>query len=115
MNNNIKYKDKTVFFNTQPVVFNFPIGNIIEYENFIIIRLDIPLENNTRKNIFALDYDAKYLWQIQAIAEYNSALQESIYTNIEILPDKNILATATNGNQYKIDYKTGKFISSAKQ
>ena len=107
---NIEYKDKTVFFKTQPVVFNFPIGDVIEKEDIVIVRLNIPPDNPTRKNIFALDYNAQFIWQVQAMKEAEPTLEESRYVAMREYYDGNIKATDSNGFSFDISSKDGKII-----
>lgn len=106
----IKFEDKTVFFKTQPVVFNFPIGEVLERENIVIVRLNIPKDNPTRKNIFALDYNAKFLWQVQPMKEVEPSLEESRYLAMKDSPNGNITATDSNGYMFEINPQDGKIV-----
>ena len=104
---NIEYKDKTVFFKTQPVVFNFPIGDVIEKDDIVIVRLNVPADNPTRKNIFALDYNAQFIWQVQSMKEAEPTLDESRYVSMREYYDGNIKAIDSNGFSFDISSKDG--------
>lgn len=108
----IKYKDKTVFFTTKPVVFNFEIGDLLEINNFVIVRLNIPADNETRRNVFAMEKDAKFLWQIESsLQKYPEINVELPYENISIIENGNISVSDFFGRTFEVDIKSGKLLN----
>ena len=62
MVNNISYVDNVLTLPNKNVKFPFNIDSMIVYNGTFVVLLDIPDEDNTIDNIFALDIEGKKLW-----------------------------------------------------
>jgi len=108
----IKYENKTIYFTTKPVVFNFEIGDVIETEDLIIVRLNIPAENETKRNLFALKPNAKFQWQVQSSLEaYPEISVELPYENLKKLPNGNLSVSDFFGRTFEVDINNGKLLN----
>ena len=108
----IEYEDKTVYFTTQPVVFNFEIGDLIETNSAVIVRLNIPAEDDTRRNVFAMKKDAEFIWQIDSsIEKYPEIDVELPYENIALLSNGNLSVSDFFGRTFEVDINTGKLLN----
>lgn len=107
----ITFKDKTVYFTTKPVVFKFEIGDLLELDDCVVIRLNIPADNATRHNVFAMQKDAKLIWQIEsALNKYPEIEVELPYENISLLNNGNVSVSDFFGRTFEVDIKNGKLI-----
>ncbi len=108
----VKYKDKTIYFTTQPVVFKFEIGDVIETDKTVIVRLNIPADNETRQNVFALQKNAKFIWQVESsLKVYPQINVELPYENMALLPNGNINVSDFFGRIFEIDITNGKILN----
>jgi len=108
----LKYEDKTVYFTSQPVVFKFEVGDIIETDELVVVRLNIPADNNTRCNVFALQKDAKFIWQIESsLKVYPEINVELPYENMALLDNGNISVSDFFGRTFEVNIKNGKLIN----
>lgn len=108
----VEYKDKTVYFTTQPVVFKFEVGDLLETEDKVIVRLNIPADNETRRNVFALQKDAKFIWQVDSsLNAYPEINVELPYENMALLPNGNINVSDFFGRTFEINSKNGEILN----
>ncbi|NHA04490.1 hypothetical protein G7092_11815 [Mucilaginibacter sp. HC2] len=87
------------------VEFDFPIKETLAFDGKIIVLLDI-LENiRYNKNVFAIDFDGKILWQI-AKTENLDMIGYCPFISIEI---ENLKLVSFNwcGFKFTVDAKTG--------
>ena len=108
----VKYEDKTVYFTSQPVVFNFEVGDLIETEDKVIVRLNIPADNETRQNVFALKKDAKFIWQVDSsLQSYPEINVELPYETMSLLPNGNVNVSDFFGRTFEINTQNGKILN----
>ena len=108
----VKYEDKTVYFTTQPVVFKFEVGDVIETNDIVVVRLNIPADNETRQNVFALKKDAKFIWQIESSLKiYPEISVELPYDNISILENGHLSVSDFFGRTFEVDINNGKLLN----
>lgn len=108
----LQYKDKTVYFTTKPVVFQFEIGDLLELDDCVVVRLSIPADNETRRNVFAMQKDAKLIWQIESsLKKYPEINVELPYENISLLENGNVSVSDFFGRTFEVDIKNGKLIN----
>lgn len=108
----IKYEDKTVYFTTQPVAFNFEIGDLIETDNAVVVRLNIPADDNTKRNVFAMKKDAEFIWQIDSsLDDYPEINVELPYENMVLLNNGNVSVSDFFGRTFEVDINTGKLLN----
>ncbi len=94
------------------ISFKQNIDKILEAKGRIIVLLDIPNDDETIDNIFALDINGKKLWRVQSLKEYNSNItQFSPYVGISLLENGNITATNYFGMSYEISVADGKILN----
>ncbi len=112
MVNNISYVDNVLTLPNKSVKFPFNIDSMLVYNGVFVVLLDIPNEDNTIDNIFALDIDGKKLWRVQSVAKaYPEITQFSPYIGMTLLESGNISATNYFGVNYEISIEDGAILS----
>ena len=112
MVNNISYVDNVLTLPNKNVKFPYNIDSMIVYNGTFVVLLDIPNEDNTIDNIFALDIEGKKLWRVQSVAKaYPDITQFSPYIGMSLLESGNISATNYFGVNYEISIEDGKILS----
>lgn len=108
----IKFEDKTVFFTSQPIVFNFEVGDVIETPELVIVRLNIPADNQTRQNVFALKKDGKFVWQVESsLKKYPEINVELPYENMTLLEDNKLIVSDFFGRTFDVNVTNGKLLN----
>jgi len=94
------------------ISFKQNIDKILEAKGRIVVLLDIPNDDDTIDNIFALDINGNKLWRVQSLKDYNSNItQFSPYVGINLLENGNISATNYFGMSYEISVTDGKILN----
>ncbi|MBR2525459.1 hypothetical protein IKE67_03225 [bacterium] len=108
----VKYEGKTVYFTTQPVVFNFEVGDLIETDNAVVVRLNIPADDDTRRNVFAMKKNAEFIWQVESSLEHYPEINVELpYENMALLNNGNISVSDFFGRTFEVDINTGKLLN----
>lgn len=108
----IKFEGNKLSLPFNKISFKHDIDNVIEAKGRIVVLLDIPNDDDTIDNIFALDINGKKLWRVQPLKEYNSNItQFSPYVGIGLLENGNITATNYFGMSYEISIADGKILN----
>ena len=95
------------------IAFKQNIESVLETKGHVIVLLDIPNDDDTIDNIFALDLNGKKIWRVQPISEYNPNISQfSPYVGMALLENGNITATNYFGMSYEISITDGKILSS---
>ncbi|MGT2866966.1 hypothetical protein [Streptococcus fryi] len=101
----VEFQKKILYINQHKIkIFDFNIRTIIELEDFIIVLLEIPFENNVEKNnILAVNYNGEVVWTLN-----NIGYAKHIYPIEHInLVDEVLYATDFYGRRLKISVNTG--------
>lgn len=94
------------------VSFKQNIDRVLESKGRVIVLLDIPNEDDTLDNVFALDMTGKKLWRIQPLKEFNPEISQfSPYVGINLLENGNISATNYFGMNYEVSITDGKILN----
>lgn len=56
--------NKVIFQNGEEITFGYPIGETLDFQDVIVIRLELPLGVVFNENVFGLSCDGEILWQI---------------------------------------------------
>lgn len=112
MSNNISYIDNVLTLPNKTVKFPFDIDSMIVFNGVFVVLLDIPNEDNTIDNIYALNIDGKKLWKVQSVNKvYPNITKFSPYVGMSLLENGNISATNYFGMNYEISIENGKILS----
>lgn len=108
----IKFEGNKLSLPFNKVSFNQNIDMILEVKGRIIVLLDVPNDDDTIDNVFALDINGKRLWRVQSLTSYNPNItQFSPYVGISELENGNISATNYFGMSYEISIEDGKILN----
>ena len=108
----IKFEGNKLSLPFNKVSFKQNIDKILEVKGRIIVLLDIPNDDDTVDNIFALDINGKKLWRVQPLAKFNPNItQFSPYIGMSLLENCNISATNYFGMSYEISIEDGKILN----
>jgi hypothetical protein len=86
--------------------FNYPIKEIVETEDAIVVRLDVPINRQLNENVYAIDHKGRLLWQI---APFERLLKNSAYVGISRV-DNLVRAFNFDGLVYDLEPKTGEVV-----
>jgi hypothetical protein len=82
------------------------ITSCLVLDEFIILLLE-PTELNANTNIYCYDIEGKLEWIVEPIIWH----ERNYYTSIYVLKDLHFYGYCVNGIEAKIDFKTGKILS----
>ncbi len=77
--------NKIIFQNGKEVAFDYPIGETLDFQDVIVLRLKLPLEVIFNENVFGLSRDGKILWQISKQKHID---EDSPYTQLSYQNNK---------------------------
>jgi len=107
----IKFEENKLKLPFTKVSFKHNIDRILESKGRIVVLLDIPNDDDTINNIYALDINGKKLWRVQSLKEFNPNIaQFSPYVGISLLDNGNISATNYFGMNYEVSIEDGKIL-----
>ena len=112
MTNSISYVDNVLTLPNKNVKFPFDIDSLLVYNGVFVVLLDIPNEDDTIDNIFALDIDGKKLWRVHSVSKvYPNVRQFSPYIGMTLSENGNVSATNFFGVNYEISIEDGSILS----
>ena len=85
------------------VELRYPVANVIEIEDVIIVLLKVPPEYIDNCNVMAFNQDGSHCWTIESASNGN---RDNPYMTITENNGK-LLAEAWNGLRYTVDLKSG--------
>lgn len=62
--------NKVLFTENISVDFEYPIENVFEVDDILIVLLEVPNNVSDRRNVFAFDRLGDFLWQIKDVPLY---------------------------------------------
>lgn len=98
---------KRLFLNNKEISFQYPIANIIEYKELLIVRHYVMAGSGDYRNVYAFNEEGEKVWQIQSSAKHES---DETYNNsfCGIAIEDNVLSVATPlGAEFNVDPKDG--------
>ena len=66
---NVLYRKNTLFINNKPLNFDYTIGNAFPIGDKIVFMLEIPQNKDTLRNIYCLNSNCQFMWQVQSPLE----------------------------------------------
>jgi len=110
----IKYEGNKLSLPFNKISFKQNIDKILEVKGRVVVLLDIPNDDDTIDNIFALDMTGQKLWRVQSLSEFNPNISQfSPYVGMNLLENGNISATNYFGMNYEISISDGKILNSS--
>lgn len=107
----VQYRNKTLFVDKQPLKFDFEVGNAFSVDNNVVFLLKIPYEDETLKNIYCLNKNCQFLWQVQSVLEaYPDLTVELPFEGMNLCPNGKISAYDFYGRNFEIDAYNGKIL-----
>ncbi len=102
-----EYNQNSLIIGSNHIDFSFDIRDVIKYEDYYIVLLDIPTDKKDLNNIYCLDKKGKMVWQVEDINKIYPRRNNLPYEQMGI-KDGVIYASDFYGRNYSIDFKTGK-------
>ncbi len=65
LSNFVVEKEKLIFNSGEVVAFPYPIKKTLEFDNVVVVMLEIQPKNGYSNNVFAVNQEGKILWQIE--------------------------------------------------
>lgn len=90
-------------------LFDYRIDCVMFRNEAIIILLDIPYEDNSKDNLYAISFDGKLLWRVESIDKFLPHKNNQCYCNIHYVYDK-LIVSDFSGKVFEINLETGKII-----
>jgi hypothetical protein len=100
---------KISFSTTECIEFDFPISKVLEFDNKILVLLDV-LDGIFNRNVFAISNLGDFLWQIQKSKELD-AIGNCPFTSFDIR-NGNLSLFNWCGFRFTVDIDTGEIMSS---
>lgn len=106
----VQFRKNTLFINKKPLNFDFEVGNAFVCDNSnIVFLLMIPYDNNeTLQNIYCLNKDCQFMWQVQSVKDAFSSLSDELpFEGMSLNDNGNISAYDFYGRSFEIDTLNG--------
>lgn len=109
----VQFRKNTLFVNKKPINFDFEVGNALAVDDKVIFLLKIPYDDKTTlKNIYCLNENCQFLWQVQSALEaYPNINEELPFENMVQNGNGNISASDFYGRNFEINVTNGKIIN----
>lgn len=112
MDLDVSFRKNNLFINGKPMKFDYEVGNAFVVDDKIVFLLLIPNGNPTVQNIYCLNSDLQFLWQVQSMLEaYPQVGEELPYENMALRENGNISASDFFGRNFDIDVTNGKLVN----
>ena len=106
-----QYKSNTIEINGTIQRMKYPILKILEFDQLLIVLLEIPCNVVYNRNVFAIGSNGVLKWQVESPPMPTKT--DSPFTNISSDLDNNkLFAYNWNGGLYEIDILNGTILSS---
>ena len=92
------------------VEFRYPIWDIAEVDDVLVVLLRIPAKESMTENVFGVSQAGVILWQMQPIPETGTD-PVNFYTGLKPLAGGKILLGNWNGFAVVVDVQMGKVLS----
>ncbi len=106
MKPNDTYKNKQILINDVQKIFSYPIRDVKRLGNTDIVILDIPQNDNTIDNLYAVNNRGEIIWRSQPLKEIYPTEKLLPYEQI-IIKDQEIRAIDFYGRCYFINPNDG--------
>ena len=108
----VKFRKNNLIVNGQPLTFDYEVGNAFVVENNVIFLLRIPNDGDVIRNIYCLNSDCKFLWQVQSPLEAFPEIGEELcFEDMSLRDNGNMSAYDFYGRNFDIDVTNGKILS----
>lgn len=105
--NDVRTEDKKVILSSgKDVAFSYPIAKALEFEDAVVVMLDVPPGGRMNENVFGINGDGQILWQIE---KKPSPYPDSPYLDLNRI-DANAKIGNWSGDEYVIEPATGKIL-----
>ena len=108
MKNIYTIDNNTIVINGKNVDFSNTIGEVVDFNDIIIVRLIVPSGSKFNKNVFALTRDGCVLWQI-CESPHGGDINKP-FMKISISSSGELIAENWIGVNYKVDLNSGSLI-----
>lgn len=85
--------------------FPYPVAQVIIVSNYVIVRLSVPQEKRFDRNVYALSFDGKAVWQIQEAPHGGNVPKP--FMNLRLSEEGRLIAGNWIGVDYEVDLSTG--------
>ena len=103
------YKEKTILINEHQRQFDYPIRDVIRYNELFIVLLGIPFDKDYINNIFCLDDTANIVWQAEDISNKYDVPQKLPYEQMAVDGER-LFASDFYGRCFVFEANTGRVL-----
>jgi len=100
------YEKNSVDINGTKVDFKYNIRDMIRYKETYIVLIEVPYDKNDINNIYCLDKNAMFLWQVEDLDKLYPERRNMPYEQMSI-EDSILYASDFAGRCYHIDIDNG--------
>ena len=104
MKNEIKFYENMLTINDVVKEFSTKILQVIEFKNFIVIRIEY--NSQISDNVFCISYENDIIWNISEIIKR----EQEAYTGVDKISENIIEVSLFTGINYKIDVMERKIL-----
>lgn len=111
MPTDLQFRKNTLFVNKKPLNFDYEVGNAFAYGDKIIFLLKIPYDDKTLRNIYCLNSDCGFLWQVQSVIEAYPEFDEELpFEGMSLKKNGNVSAYDFFGRNFEINSNNGNIL-----
>ncbi len=109
MAQDVQFRKNILFINNKTLKFDYEVGNAFNVEDKIVFLLKIPYEDETLRNIYCINKDCQFLWQVQSVLEVYPELNEELpFEGMTKIFNGKISAYDFYGRNFEVDSVNGK-------
>lgn len=98
-----EFTDDQLLIEGENIGFRHTIGEVIEHEGVLVVRLDPPGSVSDETNVIGVDHDGNKLWEVE---KPEGHFRESFFRSIQ-KDDGNVLLRNWNSFEYHLDLSDG--------
>lgn len=103
----VEVKSGILSINEKKVFFKCEVEQFIQFDNFIVVRIETPVSIIFNENVFGLSEEGEIMWQI----EHKEFIHNnSPYTNIKLLDNGQVRLSNWDGTHLEIEPLTGEIL-----
>lgn len=99
-----------IFANGESVAFEFPVKELLQVHDVIIVITDEPVNKSTHKNVFAFNTSGDFLWRIEEVRFFYTGTNDCSYIGVEINGEGEVILFNWCDTAVVIDHHTGQVI-----
>jgi hypothetical protein len=107
----IQIENGVLIIGDKHIELSHPVAEVKEWKNYIIVRVEPPVEELFNRNVFAFTKEGDCVWQIEESP--HGTEKDKPYVGIFVDDRDNLIAANWNGVDYSVDTSSGKISTKA--